>query len=55
MTLDLYGHLFGDRLDEVADRLDHAARTALAAVYPPCTEADVVDLPKARTTAKPPA
>ncbi|HVD89576.1 MAG TPA: hypothetical protein VNB91_11840, partial [Jatrophihabitantaceae bacterium] len=28
MTLDLYGHLFGDRLDEVADALDVAARAA---------------------------
>lgn len=27
MTLDLYGHLYGDRLDEVADRID-ALRTA---------------------------
>jgi integrase len=26
MTLDLYGHLYGDRLDDVADRMD-AART----------------------------
>jgi integrase len=26
MTLDLYGHLFGDELDAVADRLDVAAR-----------------------------
>jgi integrase len=26
MTLDLYGHLFGDELDAVADRLDAAAR-----------------------------
>lgn len=25
MTLDLYGHLFDDRLDDVADRLDSAA------------------------------
>jgi hypothetical protein len=25
MTLDQYGHLFDDRLDEVADRLDAAA------------------------------
>lgn len=24
MTLDRYGHLFGDRLDEVADALDNA-------------------------------
>jgi integrase len=28
MTLDLYGHLFGDRLDEVADALDAAARAS---------------------------
>jgi integrase len=28
MTLDLYGHLFDDRLDEVADALDRAARSA---------------------------
>jgi hypothetical protein len=33
MTLDLYGHLFDDRLDEVADALDRAARTTL--VPPP--------------------
>lgn len=25
MTLDLYGHLFPDRLDEIVDRLDRAA------------------------------
>src|SRR3954453_2896454 len=35
MTLDQYGHLFDDRLDDVADRLDAAAR--LADVYPMCT------------------
>lgn len=29
MTLDLYGHLFDDRLDEVADALDRAAQRAL--------------------------
>jgi hypothetical protein len=27
MTLDQYGHLFGDQLDEVADRLDAALPT----------------------------
>ena len=48
MTLDLYGHLFPDRLDEVADALDAAAR-AVTGVYPLCTEADVVDLSVART------
>ncbi|OLM34457.1 MULTISPECIES: hypothetical protein [unclassified Pseudonocardia] len=25
MTLDLYGHLFPDRLDDLADRMDSAA------------------------------
>jgi hypothetical protein len=30
MTLDLYGHLFDDRLDEVADALDRAARASAA-------------------------
>lgn len=48
MTLDLYGHLFGDRLDEVADALDAAAAPALALVYPMCTEARIVALPEAR-------
>ena len=43
MTLDLYGHLFPDQLDQVADALDNAMR-ALADVYPSCTKADVVDL-----------
>lgn len=28
MTLDRYGHLFGDDLDAVADRLDAAARVS---------------------------
>jgi integrase len=32
MTLDLYGHLFADQLDDVADRLD-AVRRAAAADY----------------------
>ena len=48
MTLDLYGHLFGDRLDEVADALDAAAAPALALVYPMCTEADLIKLPNVR-------
>ncbi len=33
MTLDLYGHLFGDRLDEIADRMDAVALRA-GATYP---------------------
>jgi len=28
MTLDLYGHLFDSELDDIADRLDAAARTS---------------------------
>src|SRR5665811_1202169 len=34
MTLDLYGHLFGDRLDLVADALDNARTAALLAPAP---------------------
>lgn len=37
MTLDLYGHLYPDRLDEVADRLDAAAQKA-ADVYGLCVD-----------------
>lgn len=47
MTLDLYGHLFENRLDDVAERLDAAAR-AVADVYPSCTGASVVDLAQKR-------
>ena len=32
MTLDQYGHLFGDRLDVVADAMDAARTSALADV-----------------------
>ena len=42
MTLDLYGHLFPDQLDEVADALD-AAHVA-AAVPQMCPTSNVVDL-----------
>jgi integrase len=37
MTLDLYGHLFPDRLDEVADRLDAGRVAALAKRGAPLT------------------
>jgi hypothetical protein len=48
MMLDLYGHLFGDRLDLVADAMDAARSTALAAdVYPACTGPEVVSLRRA--------
>lgn len=55
MTLDLYGHLFGDRLDEVADAMDAAARRAVSDVYPLCTEGEVVNLGEAATKSKTPA
>jgi len=34
MTLDQYGHLFGDRLDDVADRMAAARQSAVARVLP---------------------
>lgn len=49
MTLDLYGHLFPDRLDEVADALDTAARAA--GVSPMCPEPAVADLDAKRRAA----
>lgn len=36
MTLDVYGHLFPDRLDEVADALDAGRKSALAARAAEC-------------------
>ncbi len=42
MTLDLYGHLFPDQLDEVADSLDAAARAA--DVAPMCPQGEVVPI-----------
>jgi integrase len=44
MTLDQYGHLFGDRLDIVADAMDAARTAALSDVYPLCTTGEVVEL-----------
>jgi len=48
MTLDQYGHLFGDRLDVVADAMDTARTAALASGasdgYPIGTRGEVVDL-----------
>ncbi len=42
ITLDRYGHLFGDELDAVADRLDAAAVSAGADLL---RTSAVVDLP----------
>jgi integrase len=44
MTLDQYGHLFGDRLDVVADAMDAARLSALADGYPVGTRGEVVEL-----------
>jgi integrase len=43
MTLDLYGHLFGDRLDVVADATQRVP-PALSDVYPACTGGEVIAL-----------
>jgi integrase len=47
MTLDQYGHLFGDRLDVVADAMDAARTSALADGYPMGTGGEVVGLRRA--------
>jgi integrase len=44
MTPDQYGHLFGDRLDVVADAMDAARTSALADGYPMGTGGQVVSL-----------
>src|SRR4051794_6857816 len=41
MTLDQHGHLFGDRLDEVAERMAAAREAAVARGLP---EAEIIDL-----------
>ena len=51
MTLDLYGHLFPDQLDEVADALDVARAAAVAHLLP---TAAVVSLGAVREMARPP-
>ena len=48
MTLDQYGHLFGDRLDVVADAMDAAREKALAYVSEMCHGGEVVGLPLGR-------
>jgi integrase len=40
-TLDQYGHLFGDRLDEVADRMASARQAAVAPVLPETLSVDL--------------
>ena len=48
MTLDQYGHLFGDRLDEVADAMAAARAAAVAQALP---KRIVVDLDAVRREA----
>jgi integrase len=48
MTLDQYGHLFGDRLDIVADAMDAARSAALQDVSSMCHGGEVVSLDVAR-------
>jgi integrase len=50
MTLDQYGHLFGDRLDIVADAMDAARADALRDVSQMCHEREVVSLDTARNS-----
>lgn len=50
MTLDLYGHLFENRLDEVAERLDAAARAS--ADLRVTSAAKVVNLAQRRRAAR---
>ena len=49
MTLDLYGHLFPDQLDQIADALDAAARLAHQHPPAPPTDGDIVQLPGSTT------
>ncbi len=49
MTLDLYGHLFPDQLDDVADRLDAIGRAA--AEYSCCQSAVKSEITPLRATA----
>jgi hypothetical protein len=50
MTLDQYGHLFGDRLDVVADAMDAAREKALADVEPMWSQRQIVNLADARNS-----
>jgi hypothetical protein len=45
MMLDLYGHLFPDQLDEVAEAMEAARRSSVSPAFP---GADVIDLASAR-------
>jgi hypothetical protein len=48
LTLDLYGHLYENRLGEVAERMDAARTAALAELAPNRRRTEVVPLGSAR-------
>ena len=50
MTLDVYGHLFGDDLDSVAERLNASAANRVQNVY---GTAEVIDLAERSTAGNP--
>ena len=50
MTLDVYGHLFGDDLDSVAERLNASAANRVQNVY---GTAEVIDLAERSTAGSP--
>jgi len=52
MTLDQYGHLFGDRLDVMSEAMDAARKAELgdALVYPMCTGTEIGPPGRARQT-----
>jgi hypothetical protein len=48
MTLDLYGHLFADQLDTVAEKMDAARTVALANAEPKRNQGQIFDLATVR-------
>ena len=51
MTLDVYGHLFGDRLDTVAEAMDALRTASIAAPPSASTSSAVLNLDRAREAA----
>jgi integrase len=53
MTLDLYGHLFEDQLDAVAEKMDAARTVALANAEPKRNQGQIVPLYRSGRTTEP--
>ena len=51
MTLDVYGHLFGDRLDTVAEAMDALRTASIVAPASASTSSAVLNLDRAREAA----